>query len=531
MKVVVVADYVVGVAEGSSIVARDLVRALPAAGVGTAVVTLDRRVPSFRALRELRRVHADAAIYIPRSGLTNAALLRARLLSAIVSPLVVEIVQADAVPAQVSAWLRPRLVVFPSERLAVTAGAGLKSAVVPIGIDCERFTPAGAASGVLWPEREGPRMLHVGHVRPSRNLSPLTELARRGANVLLVASPDTQQDPEERRRLDEAGVTVHRQRVEDLPAVYRAADVYVFPVTDPRGCIEVPLSVLEALACGTPVVATPFGALQEFNIPGLIVVDALDVVDSALAAATAPPVVDAVAVPSVHAHAAKLASALERLASPKRPRRLVVLLGVDGTGKSTQAQLLREEAQARGIDAVAVWSRWNPLILRPFMATVRRMSATNGDTRAQAYERQLSLKRRFSRVAAVRAVWEWLASFDHGIQTIPRVAVARRSAELVIADRYYHDALVDMGANYGMQPPRPRGLFRLFPKPDDVILLDAPEEVVFGRKHDVPSVDYLRHRRSLYLELAKRHGWPVVDATQSAEDVHAEVAGIIWSTP
>lgn len=530
MKIALVADRTPGTAEGTSMVVRDLVRTLPVAGADATLVTLDSRLPRRVALAALRRVHADAAIYVPCAGLTTASLLRAKILSLIVPALAVEILQADAEPARIPGWLAPPLAIFPSERLAARAGAGLRSKVVPLGIDRRRFARDGNASAALWPNRGGARVLHVGHIRPSRNLTVLMELARRGANVLLVASPETDEDRDLSHSLAGAGVTVHRDQVGDLAAVYRAADVYVFPVTDPRGCIETPLSVLEALSCGTPVVATAFGALRGWDEPGLTLVEAEEIADVALATADGAAAVGT-AVPDAGAHAAAIVSALERLVRPKGESRLVVLLGVDGTGKSTQARLLADEAEERGIDAIAVWSRWKPFVLRPLMAVGKRVSAGAADSRAGAYEQHLSFKRRVFRLGVVRRAWEWLASFDYGVQTIPRIVAAGRAAELVIADRYYQDALVDMGANYGTQPPRARGLFRLFPHPDHVIVLDAPEEVAFDRKHDVPSIDYLRQRRPLYLELAKRHGWSVVDATQSAEDVHAEVAGIVWSTP
>jgi thymidylate kinase/glycosyltransferase involved in cell wall biosynthesis len=529
VKIALVADHALGIAEGTSVVVRDLARTLPAAGAEVTLVTLNSRAPHPLTLNALRRLHADAALYVPRAGLTTASLMRAQILSTVTPALAIEILQADAEPQRIPGWLRPQLALFPSERLAAQAGAGLKSKVVPIGIDSQRFACDGDASAALWANRGGSRILHVGHIRRSRNLTVLMELAQRGANVLLVASPETDEDPDVRRALVEAGVAVHRGQVSDLAAVYRAADVYVFPVTDPRGCIETPLSVLEALSCGTHVVATAFGALREWEAPGLTLVEAEEIADVALGIAVDPAAV-ATSVPDAHVHAAAIVSALERLARPRGESRLVVLLGVDGAGKSTQARLLANEAEARGIDAVAVWSRWKPFILRPLMAATRRVSVRATDSRIGAYEQHISFKRRLFRLGVVRRSWEWIASLDYGVQTIPRIIAASRSAELVIADRYYQDALVDMGANYGTQPPRPRGLFRVFPRPDHVIVLDAPEEVVFSRKRDVPSVDYLRRRRPLYLELAKRHGWPVVDATQSAEDVHAEVAGIIWST-
>jgi glycosyltransferase involved in cell wall biosynthesis len=47
---------------------------------------------------------------------------------------------------------------------------------------------------------------------------------------------------------------------EDLPAVYRAADLFVFPASDAEGF---GLPILEAMACGTPVLSTAQGSVPE----------------------------------------------------------------------------------------------------------------------------------------------------------------------------------------------------------------------------------------------------------------------------
>jgi len=58
----------------------------------------------------------------------------------------------------------------------------------------------------------------------------------------------------------------------ELARVYGAADLYLFPATDSQGgAIDLPLSVLEALAVGVPVLTTPFGATRDVlaSVPGV----------------------------------------------------------------------------------------------------------------------------------------------------------------------------------------------------------------------------------------------------------------------
>jgi glycosyltransferase involved in cell wall biosynthesis len=50
---------------------------------------------------------------------------------------------------------------------------------------------------------------------------------------------------------------------DDIHEIYQAADLYFFPVSIRTGALEFPLSVIEACACGLPVLTTRFGALTE----------------------------------------------------------------------------------------------------------------------------------------------------------------------------------------------------------------------------------------------------------------------------
>ena len=70
-----------------------------------------------------------------------------------------------------------------------------------------------------------------------------------------------------RAELEASGVRVIRDVV-PVEEFYQLADCYVFPVIDHEGCVEIPLSVLEAMACGIPVVSRPFGGLRDILQPG-----------------------------------------------------------------------------------------------------------------------------------------------------------------------------------------------------------------------------------------------------------------------
>ena len=104
-------------------------------------------------------------------------------------------------------------------------------------------------------------------------------------------------------------------------------------------------------------------------------------------------------------------------------------------------------------------------------------------------------------VSLLKAVY-WLADYSLGYWL--RVFRILLRAKLVVFDRYLIDTVVDP-KRYRYQGPTwvLRLVSRLVPKPDLVILLDAPEAVLHSRKQEVPIEETIR-QRAAYLALVER---------------------------
>lgn len=182
-------------------------------------------------------------------------------------------------------------VVTSSERIRdYLHGVGVRSpiAVIPNGVDLERYSPASPeerlrAREKLGIEGTGPVLLSVGAVSPRKGTDLLVEAfdALGGAHSdahLVVVGPRHDQRAEDRgpfeRRLEQLlARSAHAERIhftgvrDDLPDFYAAADLVVLPTNREGGTPNV---VLEAMACGRPVLITPFeGQSAAIGRPGL----------------------------------------------------------------------------------------------------------------------------------------------------------------------------------------------------------------------------------------------------------------------
>ncbi len=139
------------------------------------------------------------------------------------------------------------------------------------GLAEERVVVAGNGAGPAF-SPEGPRhapgypyFLYVGNRKPHKNLPLAVEAFSRarlpeGFRLLLSGGPDPGTRALLRKRgIEDRGVFFGEIAEGDLPALYRGATALLFPSR-----IEgFGLPVLEALACGTPVLASRIPAVEE----------------------------------------------------------------------------------------------------------------------------------------------------------------------------------------------------------------------------------------------------------------------------
>jgi glycosyltransferase involved in cell wall biosynthesis len=158
---------------------------------------------------------------------------------------------------------------------------GIRTEFVPNPINIAKFRPLASGKKTLRMKYGLPEdakiILHVGHIKPNRNLKVLIEnsemLKSHGYRSVVVGSTRFPPDAELVRSLQGAGCIVITGFIDMIEELYHCADVYLFPVKGlnrgyfPKeynevGVIDMPLSIIEAAATGLPVISTGVDAVE-----------------------------------------------------------------------------------------------------------------------------------------------------------------------------------------------------------------------------------------------------------------------------
>lgn len=205
----------------------------------------------------------------------------------------------------------------------------------------------------------------------------------------------------------------------------------------------------------------------------------------------------------------------------------ICFTGIDGSGKSSQAQLLQKHLSASGISAVYTWSRWEPYLLKPLIKRFKKSQSTGNEELTNGLDLGKK-KQRFLRNPIVLWLWLNLALFDYYLQVRQRVLGYRSKSNIVICDRYIFDFMVDQAVNMGKRLEGLKYMFRLaflriFPRPDLLFILDVDPAVGSQRKQDGTSVEYLSERQKLYYYYKDLPNARVIDANNTFESVTRQI--------
>ena len=184
---------------------------------------------------------------------------------------------------------------------------------------------------------------------------------------------------------------------------------------------------------------------------------------------------------------------------------LIVIEGIDGAGKSTQARILLRKLKSLGYNAV----------------TFRE------PTRGKSGREIKKLAKRSGSLSPEEELALFIKDREENVEKNLRPALSQK--KIVILDRYYYSTIAYQGAK-GIDPARIRRLNEKFAvKPDLVFILDIEAGKGLARIHNRKRKDLLFEKRGYLVRVGKifkgfqGRKFIHIDASRPRKDISAEI--------
>ncbi len=248
-----------------------------------------------------------------------------------------------------------------------------------------------------------------------------------------------------------------------------------------------------------------------------------------------------------HGPARAAAGALRSVLRSRPPHGVIVAIsGLDGAGKSTQAEALAATLGELGHDAAIEWSRITydyglRVVARPVKLALGAVVALRGRVPAVPEDDPSTRPPRAPDEAAARALrarfpllnqaWAAVVAGIHAWGLRRTLRPHLRQGRVVVRDRYVLDSAVQLRQIYGHRQGVGFATWlvrRIAPPALVGFWLDVPGEVAYRRKPEQFTVERLAARQPLYEAELDTLGVIRIDGTRPREEICAEIAWETW---
>lgn len=229
---------------------------------------------------------------------------------------------------------------------------------------------------------------------------------------------------------------------------------------------------------------------------------------------------------------------------------VIAFSGLDGSGKTTQAEALKNCLIKLGFDAVIVWTRieWTTLIESRLLQVVAwpvkmvlRMAARSSTRKGHRPARtQLDVQSRVDPARQLRqrsdlltSLWTLVVATNHALSQRRAVRQELRKGCVVICDRYTLDAGVQLRNIYGRDRHFRTAtslMHRISPRPARAYFIDVPAAEAIARKPDAFTEEELELQSELYGDLYTSLGVTRLSGVLARDQLCELIARDVWMT-
>lgn len=205
----------------------------------------------------------------------------------------------------------------------------------------------------------------------------------------------------------------------------------------------------------------------------------------------------------------------------------ICFTGIDGSGKTTLAESVTRFLKERDLPAEYVYARFQLIITKPLMMLGNKLFLRKYKINRDYTNYSLKKKNLSKNHKIISNIYVYALIIDYLFQIIIKIRLPLLLGKVVVCDRYVYDTVltdfsVDMSFSKNQSISLIDKCFLVAPMPTINFLVDVLEETAFKRKDDIPSIEYLKDRRSIYLQIAQYYSMTVLNGNSTAEQVYNE---------
>ena len=206
--------------------------------------------------------------------------------------------------------------------------------------------------------------------------------------------------------------------------------------------------------------------------------------------------------------------------------KIICFIGIDGSGKTTLAELLSCELKNQNILCHFCYGRYVPFLSKPFMLMGKYLFL-HGENVSDNRSYSTRKKTNANNHKFLTKLYNSLVLCDYYLQFFFKIYIPLKCGAVVVCDRYVYDTVIndlsratdDFDGIYNMV----EDCFKAIPRPDLIFYVRVPEDIAYSRKKDTPSLDYLVERSLIYEYLQTQYKMVTLDGTKSISDLQVKM--------